>query len=400
MELNGLDKFKLITYQNLNIDERNVLTLLYQPLIGCTAFTLYLTLWSFIDRTGLKSDEYLHYKIYDITRTTPQAFLKARKKLEAIGLLVAYHNDDLYLYELKAPLTAQEFIQDGSLGAYLFSTVGKENFDDLVGMFRISKNDTKGFKNITATFDDEFECLPKKIETKGDFISKSKAKKHINHSFDFDVFLDGLSKNFVDRRKITRTVKEKIINLSYVYNLDEYTMQKVFMESVDKDRNIDLEKLSLNSRSWYDFEKEEVITEKEESKKEMVTHNKLVEYCKTETPEKILSILSNGKPSVEELKVIERLIERFELSVQVINFMVVYVIGNLQSFPAYAYFDKVAIDWQRSQVKTVEDAIKLVKVREERISKYKEQTKKPKNEKNRLPKDIESDWLDDYIKNL
>ena len=60
MELNGLDKFKLITYQNLNIDERNVLTLLYQPLIGCTAFTLYLTLWSFIDRTGLKSDEYLN----------------------------------------------------------------------------------------------------------------------------------------------------------------------------------------------------------------------------------------------------------------------------------------------------------------------------------------------------
>ena len=39
-----LDKFKLITYQNLDIDERNVLTLLYQPLLGCDAFTLYSTL--------------------------------------------------------------------------------------------------------------------------------------------------------------------------------------------------------------------------------------------------------------------------------------------------------------------------------------------------------------------
>lgn len=398
MELNGLDKFKLITYQNLNIDERNVLTLLYQPLIGCEAFTLYLTLWSFIDRTGLKSSEYLHYKVYDIMRTTPKQFLKARKKLEAIGLLVAYHNEDLYLYELKAPLSAQEFIQDGSLGAYLFSMVGKENFNDLIGMFRISKSETTGFKNITATFDDEFEALPKRIETNGDFLSKSKAKKRVNHSFDFDVFLDGLSKNFVDRRKITRVIKEKIINLSYVYNLDEYTMQKVFMESVDKDRNIDLDKLSINSRSWYNFEKEEVVVQKStEVKKENVSHNDLLSYCKTETPERILSILSNGKPSVEELKVVERLLENYELDVSVINFMVVYVIGNLQSFPTYAYFDKVAIDWQRQNVKTIEDALILVKKREQRISNYKKPQQK---EKNTIPNDIESDWLDDYVKNL
>lgn len=400
MELNGLDKFKLITYQNLNIDERNVLTLLYQPLIGCEAFTLYLTLWSFIDRKGLKSSEYLHYKVYDIMRTTPKQFLKARKKLEAIGLLVAYHNEDLYLYELKAPLTAQEFIQDGSLGAYLFSMVGKENFDDLIGMFRISKSETKGFKNITATFDDEFDSLPKRIETNGDFLSKSKAKKHVNHSFDFDVFLDGLSKNFVDRRKISRSVKEKIINLSYVYNLDEYTMQKVFMESVDKDRNINLDKLSINSRSWYDFEREEVVVSKETTKvtkKENVSHNDLLTYCKTETPERILSILSNGKPSVEELKVVERLIENYDLDVSVINFMVVYVIGNLQSFPTYAYFDKVAVDWQRQNVNSVESAIEHVKKREQRMKNY---TKKKPKEKNTIPNDIESDWLDDYVKNL
>ena len=33
MDLNGLDKFKLITYQSLDIDERNVFTLLYQPIM-------------------------------------------------------------------------------------------------------------------------------------------------------------------------------------------------------------------------------------------------------------------------------------------------------------------------------------------------------------------------------
>lgn len=398
MELNGLDKFKLITYQNLDIDERNVLTLLYQPLLGCDAFTLYSTLWALIDRTKLRSGEHLHFKIYDIMRCTPKQFLKARRKLEAIGLLVAYHNDDLYLYELKVPLTAEEFIKDGSLGAYLFSLVGQENFEDLISMFRISTGDKDGFKNITSTFDDVFASLPKKIETKGSFSSKSKAKIHINHSFDFDVFLEGLSKNFVDRRKITRLVKEKISNVSYVYNLDEFTMQKVFMDSVDKDRNIDIEKLSINARKWFEFEKEEVFVEEVKEEKENIEHSDLVSLCKTEKPQRILSILSNGKPSVEELKVVERLIENFDLDVSVINFLVVYVLGVLETFPSYGYFDKVAVEWQRQNVRNIEDAIKAIQKRDTRM---KTQQSKPKQrEKNTIPDDIESDWLDDYLKKL
>lgn len=398
MELNGLDKFKLITYQNLDIDERNVLTLLYQPLLGCDAFTLYLTLWALIERTKLRSGEHLHFKLYDIMRCTPKQFLKARRKLEAIGLLVAYHNDDLYLYELKAPLTAEEFIKDGSLGAYLFTLVGKENFDDLVSLFRISNGNKEGFKNITSTFDDVFESLPKRVETTGDFCSKSKAKIHINHSFDFDVFLDGLSANFVDRRKITRMVKDKISNLSYVYNLDEFAMQKVFMDSVDKNRNVNLDKLSISARKWFEFEKEEVFVEPCKPEKDNVGHSDLVSLCKTENPQRILAILSNGKPSVTELKVVERLLENYELEVSVINFMVVYVVGLLESFPSYNYFDKVAVEWQRQNVKTIEDAISAIKKRDIRMKTQQQNSKQ--REKNTIPDDIESDWLNDYLKKM
>ena len=396
MELNGLDKFRLVTYQNLDLDERNVFTLLYQPLIGCDAFTLYLTLWSLIERARLKSPEYMHLKMYDIMRCSPKQFLKARRKLEAIGLLVAYHNEDVYLYELKAPLSAEEFIKDGSLGAYLFSRVGKGNFDDLVSLFRITKSNKDGFTNITSNFDEVFDSLPKTISTKGDYISKSKAKIHIKHSFDFDVFLDGLSKNFVDRRKITKSVTEKIMNISYVYNLDEFTMQKVFMDSVDKDRNINVEKLSYNARKWFEFEKEPVVKEEPKaSKKDAVSYEELLMKCKTETPSTILSILSNGKPSVTELKVVERIIENFDFDVEVVNFLIVYVIGLLEEFPSYNYFDKIAIEWQRKNVKSVENAITVIKNRQTRIEK---RQARPQG-KNLLPKDVESNWFDEYMKN-
>ena len=402
MELNGLDKFKLITYQNLDHDERNVFTLLYQPLIGCDAFTLYLTLWSLIERARLKSPEYMHYKLYDIMRCTPKQFLEARRKLEAIGLLVAYSNDDVFLYELMAPLTAEGFIKDGSLGAYLFSRVGAQNFEELTDLFRISKRDKEGYKNISTAFDDVFESIPQQVETKGDYISRSKGKIQINHPFDFDVFLEGLSKNFVDKRKVTKTVKEKIMNIAYVYNLDEFTMQKAFMDSVDKDRNLDLEKLSRSARDWFDYEKDEIYEEIKPDSKEVVSYNDLLDMCLTETPAKILAVLSNGKPSSEELKVIEKISSNFDLDISVINFMVVYIVGMLESFPKYGYFDKVAVEWQRNRVTTINEAITLIKQRETKIktNQNKQQQSQNRRQKNVLPKDIESDWLDDYLKKM
>jgi len=396
MELNGLDKFRLVTYQNLDVDERNVLTLLYQPILGCDAFTLYLTLWALIDRNRQKSPEYIHMVLYDTMRISPKQFVQARQKLEAIGLVVAYHNEDMYLYELRAPLTAEEFIKDGSLGAYLFSRVGKDVFEQLTGLFKLSNPDKDGFTNISSTFDKVFDSLPKPIETTSHYATKSKAKITIQHSFDFDLFLDGLSKNFVDRRKITKSVKDKIYNLSYVYNLDEFTMQKVFMDSVDKVRNIDLDSMSKNARKWFEFERDTIIKGFElEEQKDSVSHLDMVHHCKTDSPAHILSILSNGKPAVSELNVIERLIEQYEFKEEVLNFLIVYVLGQLGEFPSYNYFDKVAIEWQRNNVMSIEDAIKVIKNRTQK------RTNQPQKgpQKNTIPNDIESDWFDEYWKN-
>ena len=214
MEQSRLDTFTLLTYQNIDIDERNVVTLLYAPLIGKDAFSLYLTLWSLIDRSKLKSPTYTHRKLYDILDFHPTAYLAARKKLEAIGLLDVYQNQDNYLYELKAPLSANEFINDGSLGSYLFTRIGKENFDELTNLFKISNIEKAGFKNISASFDDVFDSITSSITTNETYISRSKSKININHDFDFDFFLEGLSKNFVNRKRITEKIKEKNINKS------------------------------------------------------------------------------------------------------------------------------------------------------------------------------------------
>jgi len=357
-----------------------------------------MVLWSLIDRARLRTPNYNHDKLYDLLDLSPDTFTTVRKKLEAIGLITVYQNEEQYLYELKAPLSAEEFIKDGSLGAYLFSKIGKINFDELVGLFRVSTIEKDGFKNITTNFDEIFSSVVQPIEVKETLISKSKSKIEINHDFDFDIFFEGLSKNFVDHRKITKKIKEKIRSLSYVYNLDEFTMQRAFLDVVKKDKSIDIDDLSKRARYWFTFEnKTNKPNEKvEEEINKPLSNDEVLELCKTSNPLGIIEAVTGSKPAVSELKTIDNLIDNFDVDSELINFLFVYVWSITKDVPPYSYFEKVITGWVRNDITTLEQAIKHIKARNNRRTQKKTNT----YAKNVLPKDVESDWLDDYLKKL
>mgnify|MGYP002640338697 CR=1 FL=1 len=394
-----LDKFKLITYQNIDLDERNVITLLYQPLIGCKAFALYNTLWAMIDRSRLKSPEYMHTKLFDLLSVTPEEFTKARKTLEAIGLLSVYQGEDLYLYEVKAPVTAAEFIKDGALGAYLYKKIGKAEFDDISSLFRISNVEKNGFKNITTHFDEVFDSLPNAIESQDNYVSRSKSKITINHDFDFDIFIEGLSKNYVDRRKITSKIKEKIINLSYIYSLDEITMQKVFMDSVDEDRNVDTSELSKSAKYWHSvLATSKAIPSETDYEEIMITPTNVKQMCKKYPPIDLIAIATGHKPSKTESNTIEQVLENMEYPKEILNFLLLYCMqqsNNNNKVPHFNFIETVYVSWKRENVKTFEDAINTT-------IKYAENKNKKSNTKlntkKSTTKEFEPDWLEDYMK--
>jgi len=388
--------FQLISYQSIDQDEHHVFTLLYQPIIGAAAYTLYLSLVALQERNKKKEEKYIHRDLFDLLKISPNDFLEARKKLEALGLLVVYQNEDLYLYELMAPLSAEAFIKDGSLGAFLFNEVGETQFNFLINLFRMHDVEKQGFKNITSSFDEVFQSIPAQVTVTKNFQQNKNSTISLkdNH-FDFELFLGGLSKNFVDKRKITSRIKEKIARLSYVYQLDEFTMQKVFMDSVDQSRNIDIEKLQKNAEYWFRFEHKD----KEEERTLVEGNQEIISLCKKENPLHLLGALFDSNIATTELRTIETLLANFDLKSEVINFLLVYGIGQTGgTFPSYNYFEKIAVEWQRAKVNTLEDALAHVKNRK---TKQEESRKKSfKKEKNVLPKDIESDWLEDYIDNL
>ena len=147
---------KILIGESLSIDDLNVLSLLYMPIIGSRAYTLYMTMYSALNRSS-NTRVVKQSDITDLFGITLNTLNIERKRLEAIGLLNTYTNDSEFVYLLKASLSARSFFKDGVLAIYLKNRVGDALFEKLVNIFRLESFDKKGYKNVTELFDNVYK---------------------------------------------------------------------------------------------------------------------------------------------------------------------------------------------------------------------------------------------------
>ena len=94
---------RILIGESLSIDDLNVLSLLYMPIIGSRAYTLYMTMYSALNRSS-NTRVVLVSDIVDLFGIKIATFELERKRLEAIGLMATYFKDNEYVFLLKAPL--------------------------------------------------------------------------------------------------------------------------------------------------------------------------------------------------------------------------------------------------------------------------------------------------------
>ena len=58
------DTYIVINRTLLSEKDRNILIMLYQPLIGFEAISLYYSLWSYLDKSELLSNEWTHHHLF------------------------------------------------------------------------------------------------------------------------------------------------------------------------------------------------------------------------------------------------------------------------------------------------------------------------------------------------
>ncbi len=372
------------------------------PIIGDSAFTLYLTLMNLMDRQALISEEYLHSDLESLLNRKISDIEQDRFKLEAIGLLVTFFASDSFTYEIKLPLSARSFINDGILGQYLISSITKTRFKKILKIFKIKSPNKKQKYNVSKAFNEVFPSIALDPEIQeNDLLSNEKIQFHSLNRYDFDwrIIRESISEDFYDFNNMTEAIKNKVENLSYVYGLSELDMKDVILKSLDDYNQINIEMLAKNARYQYEI----VNSQPEKPKQKTVSQEKRpsnlptdpIELFKTVTPKQLLMEIGDGMVSVADLKIVERLIDEIGLDIGVVNVLISYIARKKDGIlPGYAYFQKVGASWKRNQINSVESAIDYIKHLE---NQYRHQQSKDYQKK---PNDVEIDWLDDYIKTL
>ena len=84
------DTYTVVNKTVLNESDRKLISMLYQPIIGHTAVSLYLTLIDDLDKLEVMSDDLTHHHLMSTMQLKLEDIVIAREKLEATGLLKCY----------------------------------------------------------------------------------------------------------------------------------------------------------------------------------------------------------------------------------------------------------------------------------------------------------------------
>ena len=378
------------TMQNVH-----VLTKLYQPIIGGSAYSLYLTLFGethFADQTkGVTISELLR----KLDMGIPD-FYKARIRLEGIGLLRIYRLQEInnqYFYQLVPPLTAQAFFKDSLFRTLLIEKIGDRLFNEEIEHFLPKEKDKQSYKEITRSFLDayHFDVNNREVLNQTDFMpieseNQPKLAETIENveSFDYNFFKAGLNKHFVRQESFTKEIKELIYTFHVVYGIDEMAMQALILESADVESGeVNKNKFVSNVQRFYlnnqktqkssqvlnqvneQTENSSEAKNKDNLQNLTATEAAVIRHAKQTAPANYLRSIKDQKGGFvtsDELWVLKELVESSRLSKDVINILLHYILVVKEAVVLEKrYAMKIANDWAQSGVRTPEQAIQKVK---------------------------------------
>ena len=423
------DIYTVVNKTILNENDRKIITMLYQPIIGYTATSLYFTLIDDLDKLELISDDLTHHHLMATMQLKLESIVKAREKLEAVGLLKTYfkkENVNHYVYLLYSPIPANEFFNHPILNIVLYNNLGKEEYEKLLSYYKVPRLNLKGYNDITSTFNEVFTTAPGggKFISNDDIRDNSKGEILLENSVDFNLLISSIPKSIVNEKCFTNETKNLINSLVFTYNLDENTIISLVRDSLNEKGMIDKTLLRKSARNYYQFE--------ESGRLPTLIYNKQPDYLKKPTgdnskwarmvytfenisPYDFLRAKYKGaEPTSRDLKLVENLLIDQKLSPGVVNVLLAYVLKVNNQKLNKNFIESIVGQWKRLNIETVEDAMRIT---EKEHKKMKKMINKPvkatgntkeeplpawfdKNIEKENPTDTELEELDNILKEL
>lgn len=385
------DSYIVINKTTITDADRKLISMLYQPIIGYTAVSLYNTLIDDLDKLELMSEELTHHHLMSTMQLKLEDIVIAREKLEGIGLIKTYvkkGNINSYVYLIYSPITANEFFNHPVLNVVLYNNLGKKEYERLLNYYKVPRVNLKDYEEITCSFDNAFKTYAGTVlDMPTDVIKRESNNLEITKGIDFNLLISSIPSSQISEKCFNKETKELINALSFTYNLSTLDMQGLVKNALNEKGTIDKAELRKSCRDYYKFDNN--------GKLPTLIYNKQPDYLKKPqgdnskwakmvytfenmTPYQFLKAkYKGGEPTERDMRLVESLLVDLKLNSGVVNVLIAYVLKINNEQLKKSYVETIAGQWKRLNIETVEEAMRITEKEHKKMKKLVEDKKKP-----------------------
>ncbi len=342
MKLDSKDIYRINSGDFLSADLLSSLFLLYQPLIGFPAASLYVTLYT--EGRG-QHTQFAHSRLLQLTGMNIEELEQARLKLEEYVLVSTYVQQQdtrcSYLYVINPPLSTAGFLANRELAGLLTDAIGRKGVEELLTRTHQTtissdyRNITRAVSHAPHQRDVDYHVTFNTPSPRYHFVDNDTA---IN--FDYDRFL-ALTDNLVFPAELRTEENLRLIGqLATVYGLSPAKMNILVSHSIN------LETMQ--------FDAKRLQTLCQKSQPDITSAKDPYDL----PPVSFLQAKMNGKPvSNAERQILEYLSVQMKFAPDVINVMIEYILKTSQNRLVRQFVELVASTWARDGVTTRAQAL-------------------------------------------
>ena len=369
------DIYTVVSKTILNLEDRDNLIILYEPIMGPLAVSLYLTLWRDLKNNSFKSEEYNHHHLMCLMKLDLKSIKEARCALESLGLLKTYvKKGDIYsyVYELYSPMSPREFLNHPVLNVVLYNNIGKMEYEAIKKSYEKKSMSLSEYEDITSSLNMTFASS--NVLPEVDATERVKQNIQAKNVIDFDMLIASIPKDILNEKAFNKRTRELIENLAFVYNLDTIKFSEIIRNVINERGFIVAEELRKLARNYYTYHnngKLPTLVYKEEKTgllENMSKRDKIIYVFENTKPYDFLKSKYHGvTPTNRDLKLLETLCCDLNLKPAVVNVLIDYVLKKNDNKLNKNFVETIAGQWVRSGVKTAREAMSLAEKEQKKL---------------------------------
>ena len=369
------DMYTVVSKTILNLEDRDNLIMLYEPIMGPLAVSLYLTLWRDLKNNSFKSEEYNHHHLMCLMKLDLKSIKEARCALESLGLLKTYvKQGDIYsyVYELYSPMSPREFLNHPVLNVVLYNNIGKMEYDAIKKSYEKKSMSLSEYEDISSSLNMTFASS--NVLPEVDATERVKQNVQAKNVIDFDMLIASIPKDILNEKAFNKRTRELIENLAFVYNLDTIKFSEIIKNVINERGFIVAEELRKLARNYYTYHnngKLPTLVYKEEKTgilENMSKRDKIIYVFENTKPYDFLKSKYHGvTPTNRDLKLLETLCCDLNLKPAVVNVLIDYVLKKNDNKLNKNFVETIAGQWVRSGIKTAREAMSLAEKEQKKL---------------------------------